>query len=64
MLVSGVKNCSVHNELVGLCGVEDQVWRTALCQKVQGHFLAPVRPWLQIMLVIKTQVPQLYNISK
>ncbi len=24
MLVSGVKNCSVHNELVGLCGVEDR----------------------------------------
>ncbi len=27
------------------CGA-DRVWGAALCQKVQGHFLAPVRPCL------------------
>ncbi len=26
--------------------VADRVWWAALCQKVQGHFLAPVRPCL------------------
>ncbi len=32
------------------CGaqcVADQIWWAALCQKVQGPFLAPVRPWIK-----------------
>ncbi len=29
--------------------VAGQVWWAALCQKVQGHFLAPVRPWWRVV---------------
>ncbi len=50
MLVSGVKNCSVHNEMVGVVWcVADQVWWATLCQKVQSYFLAPFPPDLIVL---------------
>ncbi len=32
--------------------VADQVWWAALYQKVQGHFLAPVRPWQKLDIMV------------
>ncbi len=38
---------------------EFMVWWAALCQKVQGHFLAPVRPLLLSVILQKSS--NIYN---
>ncbi len=50
-----VKKYATHLWCGVWCGVvwcvADLVWWAALCQKVQGHFLAPVRPCIYIYTV-------------
>ncbi len=52
--------------MVGLWCLADRVWWAALCQKVQGHFLAAVRPWLALLICYlenkKRQIKDNYNI--